>query len=273
MKKFLSILITSLLLVFFVSTDSFGAKVWKEMILQDCTTTSITFGTLSSDTVTFTGRLASQLYHNLYDQTYTVLKIHNHDTTAEIGGAEFKGELINTTGLNIGVAGYWSYEPTGLTGTPTAVSAGVNVMALETGHTITAGNFYALQGEAQIYGTLNGGTVNVAGVVGIISGAGYGANTLVLHMAGVQSAINDANPTTGTISHFLANTVGTAVIDNLLCMQASQRITNFASFNQAADGKSVEVSVATPAGDCTHAIRVLIAGVAGYIPVYAASDF
>ena len=37
MKKYLSILLTVFVLLFFVSTDSFGAKTWKEMIIEDCT--------------------------------------------------------------------------------------------------------------------------------------------------------------------------------------------------------------------------------------------
>jgi len=217
-------------------------------------------------------RLGSQLYHNLSDQSYTVLKIHNHDTTAEIGGLETKGELINTTGTVVGEQSSWSYEPTGLTGTPTGISASANVMALAPSHIITSGNLYALSGEAQIHGTLNGGTVNVAGVIGIISGAG--ATTLCLHMAGVQSAINVTNPTTGTLSHFLANTTGTGVIDHLICMQASQYITNFASFNSPASGKCIEVNTTTlTLTETSHHIRINVAGAAGYIPVFDASNW
>jgi len=236
------------------------------------TTTKYLMLSTAEDTITFAGKLGSQLYHNLSGQSYTVLKIHNHDTTAEIGGIETKGELINTTGLVIGAAGYWSYEPTGLTGTPTGISAGVNVMALAPSHIITTGNLYALSGEAQIHGTLNGGAVNVAGVIGIISGAG--PTTLCLHMAGVQSAVTVTNPTTGTLSHFLANTVGTGVIDNLLCMQASQLITNFASFNEAATDKCVEVNTTTLTLTATsYHLRVLIAGNVGYIPVFDAKTW
>jgi hypothetical protein len=231
-----------------------------------------TFGTSSSDTVKFTARLASQLYHNLYDQSYTVLKIHNHDTTAEIGGIETKGDLINASGSVVGEQASWSYEPTGLTGAPTGVSASSNVAALAPGYTMTAGNFYALVGQAQIYGTLNGASVNVAGVIGIISGAGTA--TQCLHMAGVQSAITTTNPTTGTLSHFLANTTGTGVIDNLICMQDSTYITNFASFNAAATDKCVEVNTTTlTLTPTSYHIRVRIAGNVGYIPVFDAKTW
>ena len=217
--------------------------------------------------------LGGQIYHNLSDQSYTTLKIHNHDTTAEIGGLETKGELINTTGSVVGEQASWSYEPTGLTGTPTGVSASSNVLAIAASHIVTAGNIYALVGEAQLYGTLNGATVNVAGVIGVVGG--NGANTQVLHMAGVQSAMSTGlvNPTTGTLSHFLANSLSTVIIDNLLCMQDSEYITNFASFNAAAADKCVEASAAEPAGNTTHALRILIEGVPGYIPVYAAKTF
>jgi len=234
---------------------------------------SVTIGSAGTDTLTVTAKLGSQLYHNLSGQSYTVLKIHNHDTTAEIGGLETKGELINTTGTVVGEQASWSYEPTGLTGTPTGVSASSNVIAIAASHIVTTGNIYALVGEAQLYGTLNGAAVNVAGVIGVVGGAG--ANTLVLHMAGVQSAMSTGlvNPTTGTLSYFLANSLSTVVVDNLICSLQSQYVTNFVSFDAVGTDKCVEASVATPAGNTTHAIRVLIAGVEGYIPVYAAKTF
>lgn len=216
--------------------------------------------------------LTGKLAFNQNGATTNILKIHSHDNTSEIGAAEFKGEFKNTTGLCLGQANYWSYEPTGDTGTPSQLSASENVVAVDTGITVTAGNIYGLTGQVQLYGTLNGSAVNVAGVIGIISQAG--ANTQVLHMAGVQSAIQGGvvNPSTGTLSHFLANTAGTVgvtVIDNLLCMVNSQIITNFASFNSAATDKCVEANTATPSGAIAHIIRVLIEGSPGYIPVYS----
>jgi len=213
------------------------------------------------------GQLISQLYHNLSDQSYTVLKIHNHDTTAEIGGLETKGDFKNATGLCLGQANYWSYEPTGGTGTPTTLSASENVVAVDTGMTMTAGNMYSVSGHAQLHGTMNGATVNVAGVIGVLSGEG--ANTQVLHMAGVQSAVSAGfvNPTTGTLSHFLANSTGTTVRDNLICALQSQYITNFVSFDAA--GGCVFVNVAITAVNTSHALRILIGGVDHYIPVFS----
>lgn len=210
--------------------------------------------------------------YNLSGQSYTALKIHNHDTTAEIGGLETKGEFKNTSGLCLGQANYWSYEPTGDTGAPSQLSASENVVAVDTGMTVTAGNIYGLTGQVQLYGTLNGAAVNVAGVSGVISAAG--ANTQVLHMAGVQSAIAGGvvNPSTGTLSHFLAvvpGTAGVTVVDNLLCMTNAPLITNFASFNAAATDKCVEENTATPSGAIAHVIHVQIGGADGYVPVYA----
>jgi len=236
--------------------------------------TIFTIGNSGSDTVNFTAKLGSQLYHNLSDQSYTVLKIHNHDTTAEIGGLETKGDLKNTTGLCLGQGNYWSYEPTGDTGTPTTLSASENVVAVDTGVTVTSGNMYSVSGHAQLYGTMNGGTVNVAGVIGVISGAG--ANTHVLHMACVQAAISTGvvNPTTGTLSHFLANNTGTCVVDNLICMQASQYITNFASFNMAASGKCITAAdTAMTTNNTSYAIRILVEGVAMYIPAWDTANW
>lgn len=239
---------------------------------NDLKVKNIDIGGSGTDTATFTAKLASQLYHNLSDQSYTVLKIHNHDTTAEIGSLETKGELINASGSIVGEQASWAYEPTGLTGSPSGVSASSNVLAVSSGYTVDAGNIYALVGEAQLYGTLNGAAVNVAGVIGVVGG--NGANTQVLHMAGIQSAMSTGlvNPTTGTLSYFLANSLSTVVVDNLICSLQSQYITNFVSFDAVGTDKCVEASVATPGSATTHVIRILVAGVEKYIPVYAAKS-
>ena len=246
----------------FIHTDgAIGARVYRNQ------------GTAAACTFVASNRLNHQLYHNLYDKSYTVLKIHNHDTTAEIAGYEGKGDLINATGSQVGTQNSWTYEPTGLTGAPSGVSASSNVLAVSPGYTVTAGNIYALVGEAQLHGTLNGAAVNVAGVIGVVSGAG--ANTQVLHMTGVQSAMSTGlvNPTTGTLSYYLANSLSTVVVDNLICSLQSQYVTNFVSFDAVGTDKCIEASVAAPAGNTTHALRILIAGVAGYIPVYDTKTF
>ena len=219
-------------------------------------------------------KLTGQIYSNLTGYDNTILKIHNHDTTAEIAGYEGKGDLINISGSQVGEQGSWTYEPTGGSGAPAGVSASSNVLAVSPGFAVTAGNLYALVGELQCHGTLNGGTVNAAGVIGILSGAG--ANTTVLHMAGVQSAIGAGfvNPTTGTLSHFLANNSGACIVDNLLCMQASQLITYFANFNSAAADKAAEVNTNTlTLTETTYHIQVLINGNVGYIPVFDSKNW
>uniref|UniRef100_A0A6H1ZMZ0 Uncharacterized protein n=2 Tax=viral metagenome TaxID=1070528 RepID=A0A6H1ZMZ0_9ZZZZ len=229
--------------------------------------------TFSDITTLDINKLGGQIYSNPTGADYTILKIHNHDTTAEIGGLETKGDLINISGSVVGEQASWTYEPTGLSGAPSGVSASSNVLAISSGYTVIAGNIYALVGEAQLYGTLDGAAVNVAGVIGVVGG--NGANTQVLHMAGIQSAMSTGlvNPTTGTLSYFLANSLSAVVVDNLICSLQSQYVTNFVSFDAVGTDTCVEASVATPGGDTTHAIRVLIAGVAGYIPVYAAKTF
>jgi hypothetical protein len=74
------------------------------------------------------------------------------------------------------------------------------------------------------------------------------------------------NPTTGTLSYYLANSVSTVVVDNLLCMIGAAYITNFASFDDV--GGCVFVNAAIPAVNTSHAIRITIGGVAHYIPVF-----
>lgn len=227
---------------------------------------NVVLGASGSETVAFTAKLGSQLYANLTGAAYTVLKIHNHLTTAEIGGIETKGELINTTGTVTGNTASWSYVPTGATGAPDGVSANSNVMAISSASTVTAGNITGVHGEAQLQGTLNGAAVNVAGVSGVISG--NGANTLVLHMAGVASTMSTGlvNPTTGTLSYYLANSTSTVVVDNLLCMVGAAYITNFASFD--AVGGCLFANVAIPAVNTSHALRITLGATPLYIPVF-----
>ena len=228
-------------------------------------------------TMTLTGiKLGSQLYANLTGTDYTILKIHNHSTTAEIGGAEFKGELVNASGAVYGVYNTWNYSPTGLTGTSDNVSAAINVMAITTGHTVTAGNIYGLEAHVQLAGTLNGAAVNAIGVNGVLSGAG--ANTEVLHMAGVASSMSTGlvNPTTGTLSYYLANSLSTVVVDNLICSLQSQYVTTFVSFDAAASGKAIEtsvVAVGSGSANTSHALHIKIGAADGYIPVYANANF
>jgi len=214
-----------------------------------------------------------RIYTNPTGTSVTMLKIHNHSTTAEVGGAEFKGELINATTAVYGVYNTWNYSPTGLTGTAPNVSAEINVMAITTGHTITAGNIFGAECHVQLAGTLNGADVTAIGVNGVLSGAG--ANTLVKHMAGVASSMGVGliNPTTGTLSYYLANSLSTVVVDNLICSLQSQYVTNFVSFDTAATDKCIEASAATPAGNTSYALRILVEGVAMYIPVYDAKTF
>ncbi len=227
---------------------------------------NVTFGTSGTDTVTFNAKLGSQLYANLTGADYTILKIHNHATTAEIGGLETKGELVNTTGTVTGLTASWSYVPTGATGAPDGVSANSNAMAISSASTVTAGNITGVHGEVQLQGTLNGATVNATGVSGVLSGAG--ANTLVLHMAGVASTMSTGliNPTTGTLSYYLANSTSTVIVDNLLCMVGAAYITNFASFD--AVGGCLFENVAIPNVNTSHALRIVLGATPLYIPVF-----
>ena len=219
-------------------------------------------------------KLTGQIYSNLTGYDNTILKIHNHDTTAEIAGYEGKGDLVNISGSQVGEQGSWTYEPTGGSGAPSGVSASSNVLAVSPGFAVTAGNIYALVGEVQLYGTLNGAAVNVAGVIGVVGG--NGANTQVLHMAGVQSAMSTGlvNPTTGTLSYFLANSLSTVIVDKLICSLQSQYVTYFASFDAAAVDKQVEVNVnAITLTETSYHIQVLIEGNVGYIPVFDAKNW
>jgi hypothetical protein len=187
---------------------------------------STVIGDSGSDTLTVLAKLTGQLYCNDTGKAAQTLKIHNHLTTSDIGGAEYKGELINTTGSLAGVYNTWSYSPTGDTGAPDNVWGEINVMAVTTGDTVTAGNIAGTVGHVQLAGTLNGAAVTAIGVQGVLSGAG--ANTLVSNMAGVASSMSTGlvNPTTGQLSYWLSNSLSTVVVDNLMYALQAQYITN-----------------------------------------------
>lgn len=203
-----------------------GDGVYPATVSDMDDTGSTIIGDSSSDTLTVLAKLTGQLYCNDTGKAAQTLKIHNHLTTSDIGGAEYKGELINTTGSLAGVYNTWSYSPTGDTGAPANVWGGINVMAVTTGDTVTAGNIVGTAGHVQLAGTLNGAAVVVVGASGVLSGAG--ANTLVSHMAGVASSLGTGlvNPTTGILSYYLANSLSTVVVDNLMYVQGSAYVTN-----------------------------------------------
>jgi len=203
-----------------------GDGVYPATVSDMDDTGSTIIGDSGSDTLTVLAKLTGQLYCNDTGKAAQTLKIHNHLTTSDIGGAEYKGELINTTGSLAGVYNTWSYSPTGDTGAPTNVWGDINVMAVTAGDTVTAGNIVGTAGHVQLAGTLNGGTVTAIGAQGVLSGAG--ANTLVLNMAGVASSLGTGlvNPTTGILSYYLANSLSTVVVDNLMYALQAQYITN-----------------------------------------------
>jgi hypothetical protein len=53
----------------------------------------------------------------------------------------------------------------------------------------------------------------------------------------------------------------------------SNAVVNAINFDAAATDKAIEASVATPAGDTTHCLRIAIGATPYYIPVYAAKTF
>lgn len=220
------------------------------------------------DTLTVGGKLLGQIYSNPEGYTKQILKIHNHLTTSEIGGAEFKWELINTTGSLYGEYNEWAYTPTGATAWPSNFVGRLDYAKLTAANTMTAGNLVGARWQTGNAGTLNGATVTEIGVLGAVTGAG--ARTEVSHMAGVSSSVaaDVVNPTTGTLSSYLATNLGTTVIDNLICAVQNQFTTNVFSFADAT-GCCAGGSVATNSGASTGSLVIKIGASTYKIPYFS----
>jgi len=194
-----------------------------------------TIGDAGTDTFKVTAKLIDQLYCNDTGKAVQTLKIHNHANTSEIGGAEFKGEFVNTTGTVDGVANHWSYTPTGATAAPSAVRAQINNMSLDAGNTMTAGWLVGSQNSTIVNGTLNGAAICEFGTLGVLDGTG--TRTLVSHSAGLASVLHVAagdEPATGELDMLYLTSDYGGQVDNAIYINHSALTTNVLNFDEVA---------------------------------------
>ena len=236
-----------------------------------------TIGNAGTNTFKVTAKLIDQLYCNDTGKAVQTLKIHNHANTSEIGGAEFKGEFVNTTGTVDGVANHWSYTPTGATGAPDAVRAQINNMSLDAGNTMTAGWLVGSQNSTIVNGTLNGAAICEFGTLGVLDGTG--TRTLVSHSAGLASVLHVAagdEPATGELSNIFCSSDYGGTVDNLIYAEDHATTTNFLNLTTAGNTGFVTTGgtdcTASGATDPSFTIKCIMpGGAAGYIRVWAAA--
>ena len=235
------------------------------------------YSVLNSGTKINLIRQDGQIYTNESGGTKQPLKIHSHLTTSSIGGAEFKGEMIKTTGTLFGTANIWDYTPTGGTAAPTSVEAAINNLTLPAGSTLTAGIFAGSQNSAITNGTLNGATVFEFGTLGVLDGTG--TRTLVAHSAGLASILHVASgdePATGELSSlYLASDYG-GTVDNAIYIEDLNLTTNFLNLTTAGNSGFVTTGgtdcTASGATDPSFTLKCIMpGGAAGYIRVFAAA--
>jgi hypothetical protein len=230
------------------------------------TTGTTTIGDSTSDTLVVNSKFTGQLYTNETGSAVTKLKIHNHLTTAGVGGAEYKGETINTSGTFYGEYSDWQYTPTGATGAPTDIQSGIYNTTLTAANTMTAGNIAGLTGQFQNLGTLNGASLG-AGLIGSV--AGNGATTNISYLAGVCSSVGSTvvNPTTGILANYIATNLGTTVVDSLMHVVGNATTTNVFTFADTT-GCAAGGSVATQSGASTGSLVIKIGSDTFKIPYF-----
>lgn len=229
--------------------------------------------TVINGTLQVVGKFIGQLYENITGGAVTLLKMHNHLTTASIGSLEAKGEFINDTGTLYGTYVNYDYTPTSASVAPTDVEGSLSNIQLTTGKTMTAGNLVGFTGQAMNVGTLNGAGIIQVGVIGSVAGAG--ASTAVSHIAGVMSSVGSdvVNPSAGNLSSFVAGNMGSNVVDNTLFIQNAASTTNLLNIDattgivdvtQTGNGGFVSNSKGT--FTAVGFIRIVVAGNTYYMP-------
>lgn len=216
-------------------------------------------GDSSSDSITFNGKQTGQLYRNDTASSVMSLKMHNHNTTADIGTMEGKTESTKTSGAFTGI---WNEAHSNADGTQ-SVTADLNAAVVVSGKTNTGGTIIGSYGQARADGTVAGSGF-MAGVYGLIEEGG-GAITA----SHVTSGWLDSHRNTAvTANHellYMSNN-GSASLDQV--MYASGQAESLIHLNTAGGPALNYVSDGAETGGSAKKIKILIEGVPYYINVY-----
>lgn len=146
------------------------------------------------------------------------------------------------------------------------------------GTTSTNGNNAAMWGHLEISGTFTGpGSTStfLGAIVGSILTPATVTNTGIMGAFVADSVMTSGFTNNGVLAAFVAHVNAShptkANWPIALYIDGADVAFGFGSATSYEDG--IKEVVATPAGNTTHAIKIDVGGVAGYIPVYAAETF
>ena len=203
-----------------------------------------------------TGKMTGQLYVNDTGKTATTLKIHNHATTAGIGGMEIKTETVSTSGTFYGLYNEAHIQATGTQ----SVFGNFGVGLVESTFTNTGGTIVGSYGQARADGTVTGSGF-MAGVYGLIEAS---AAITASHVCSIWADSHQAEAVTGSHQLIYASNNGAATMDEVLYIYGGDKITAFAEFNTCGG----MVSDTAETGGTSKKIKITIDGVVHYLNAY-----
>jgi hypothetical protein len=220
------------------------------------TTGTTTIGDSTSDTLTVNSKMLGQLYWNQTSATDTKLKVHNHLTTASIGGEEIKTETVATSGAFYGLYNEAHISATGTTSVTGVLSAAVVASTF----TVTGGTIIGTYGQARADGTVAGSSM-MAGLYGLIEAS---SAITASHVCSAWLDSHQANAVTGSHELLYMSNNGAATMDQAIYVYGGDKITNLMELNTV----SGMVSATAETGGSSKKIKITIDGVTHYINAY-----
>lgn len=163
------------------------------------------------------------------------LKVHLHNQTAQTYNAEFKMDMQNVTGIEFGITETVEIEPGGSTPANRTAGGARGIMShirVGSGFTLTGGSDFAVYGQYQNLGTLNGSALYAAAGYLLIGAGGTWTEVAEGEVLWLDSHL--ASTVSAGSMHFLNITNnGTTTFDNAINIRAGNKITNLLKISTA----------------------------------------
>lgn len=197
------------------------------------------------------------------------LHVHSHQRAAgtdEVAN-DFKGEFLSTSGLMDGIRAQYTMDASN-TGTLRTIVA--NAYLGSTATLSGSGMMYGLLAGVNSVGTVNGSGVEMAGIsAGIMNMVGS-TLTEVKYLSAISlSSLAEVVPTTGDSQLMLMTHSGVTTLDQVMLIDASDKITNFIKF---VDVDGMVSGPSTAASGTPVKIKILVDGTPYYINAYPTSN-
>ena len=210
-------------------------------ILIDTTTGQLHYNTGTASSCTF-NKYIGQYYVNQTGSTETILKIHNHLTTAGIGSYEGKADTVSTSGAFYGA---WQDANINATGT-TSATAILGVATVAATFTVTGGTLIGTYGQVRADGNVAGNAF-MAGLYGLVEEGG--GSITASHVASVWADSHRNTAVTGNHELFYGSNNGTATMDQAFYIYGGNKISNLFELNtvtgmtSASNGSGADVYI------------------------------